>query len=287
MVQQQRPLLSIIIPTHNRAKYLKRSLDAVIRCIDQDLPNTEVIVIDGSSTDGTLDLIRSYSNRITKWMSEPDRNVAEALNKGFAWADGKIILMIGDDDEALPGSLSKMVNILLKDETLDAVFGQNQVFIETASGEISPFPQRKFVGDVTLQDLWKFPALGFFIPECMFARRKVFEVCKGYDEEFHYWGYLDLFFRMIKSGMNMRVVSDVILNTYQTVQSDSIACNGNERWKAEWQLVQKRHVPLYWRLWHGCSGEVSVWNIFKYAVRCCCENGFGLSPRQLLGLRAH
>jgi glycosyltransferase involved in cell wall biosynthesis len=283
--RSQQPLLSVIIPTRNRAKYLRRALDSLIRCIDKEFPNTEVVVIDGNSDDGTVELLKSYGNRITKWISEPDRSVGEAVNKGIALSEGRILRFTGDDDEILPGGLRTLTNLLVSSKMVDAIVGQNKVFIEDEYGNTRFYPQKKLVGDVTLEKLWKFPIDGIFIPECMFIWRWAMENVGGYDVNFRYFGYVDNFFRLVKAGVKIRVVPDIILNTYQTPDSDSIKANGSALWQAEWRLVKKRHVPPYWRLWHTLGGEVSVASVLKQVVRYPSYKLFGASPRQLIGLR--
>lgn len=276
-----RPSLSVIIPTRNRVRYLRRSLDALIQLAEAELPDTEIIVIDGGSNDGTVELLKSYGDKIRYWISEPDRSVAEAFNKGLRLASGAIIRPLGDDDEVIPGGIAKMVRYLSEHPECDAVAGHNQVFLEDASGKLTFFPQKKFVGNVSLEDLRAFPHKGIFIPECLFLRREFIEKCGGYDEGFCYWGYLDFFFRLVKAGFRLRVVPEQILITYQTPESDSIAANGNARWKQEWKLLQKRHNTIYWRIWQAQGGEFTLASPLKYLLRKVF-NRIGFAPRAYL-----
>lgn len=282
MTNDTSPPLSIVIPTRNRATLLRRALDNVFERVDAECRGAEVIVIDGASTDGTIELLKRYSSRIAFWASERDRNVAEALNKGLRQARGRIIRGLGDDDEILPGGLSKMLDYLAAHAELDAVAGQNQVVLEDAEGRRRPYPQRKFTGDVTLADLRVFPEFGIFIPECMFFRREVLEKCGGYDEEFHYWGYLEYFFRLVKAGVRIRVIPEIVLITYQTLASDSIRANANPRWKEEWSLVQLRHNTLRWRIWHELGGTLSVAAAARWVARKLSYRLFGTNPRRLV-----
>ena len=91
----------------------------------------------------------------------------------------------------------------------------------------------------------------------MFLRRKVIEQCGGYDESFRYWGYLDWFFRIVKSGYLIKVVPEQILITGQAPESDSIQMNGSPRWIEEWNIVQNRHNNMYGRLFHKMGGNIS------------------------------
>src|SRR4051812_32065996 len=88
-------LVSIVVPTFNARDTLKQCLDSVI---GQTFPGKEIIVVDGGSTDGTIDLIKSYGPRIESWLSEPDRGVFDAFNKGIKRARGRWLYFLGSDD---------------------------------------------------------------------------------------------------------------------------------------------------------------------------------------------
>lgn len=95
------PLISIVIPSFNQGAYLDQSIRSVL---DQDYPEVELIVIDGGSTDASLEIILRHEKRIAKWVSEPDRSQSHAINKGFAHATGEIVTFLSSDDTYLPGA---------------------------------------------------------------------------------------------------------------------------------------------------------------------------------------
>jgi glycosyltransferase involved in cell wall biosynthesis len=256
-------------------------LQSLFRQIDSELPDTELIVIDGGSTVGTVDLLKQYNDRISYWLSEPDNGVADAFNKGLRLARGKIIRAVGDDDQVIPGGLATIVNYLVEHPECDAVGGHNHVFLEDPAGKLTTDPQTKFTGDVSIDVLRAFPHGGVFIPECVFFRREVLEKHGGYDESFRYWGYLDFFFRLIKAGVRIRIIPENILITYQTPVSDSIKQNGSGRWIQEWTMVQKRHSNLYWKAWHAFGQEFKMLSPIKWIFRRRCLAVFKETPRPL------
>ena len=89
------PLISIITVSYNAVKTIE---DTILSVINQTYPNIEYIIIDGGSTDGTLDIIKKYQDKITYWVSEPDKGIYDAMNKGIAKANGELIGIINADD---------------------------------------------------------------------------------------------------------------------------------------------------------------------------------------------
>jgi glycosyltransferase involved in cell wall biosynthesis len=98
-----RPLVTVVTAVFNGQAYLAGCLESVLR---QDYPNIEHIVLDGGSSDGTVDVLRQYDDRIAYWKSEPDKGVYDAWNKALVEARGEWICFLGVDDELLPGALS-------------------------------------------------------------------------------------------------------------------------------------------------------------------------------------
>lgn len=118
---KDRSLVSIIVPSFNQGRFIRRTLESIF---SQDYRPLQVIVIDGASKDDTLDVLRSFDGTPGfEWVSEPDSGVVEAVNKGFARARGVIGGIQSSDDFYLPGAIRAGVEALQSDPALGFVFG--------------------------------------------------------------------------------------------------------------------------------------------------------------------
>ena len=130
------PLVSIITPSYNQAPYLEETINSVL---NQTNPHIEYILIDGGSSDRSVELIKKYSKRISHWVSEKDHGQTDAINKGFALARGEILAWINSDDTLLPHAVEEAVQFLQDHPEIGLVYGDAN-FIDENSRIIGQFP---------------------------------------------------------------------------------------------------------------------------------------------------
>lgn len=119
-LREEYPLVSIITPSYNQGEFIRETIESVL---SQDYPNIEYIVMDGGSTDQTLEILKEYGDRI-KWFSEKDEGQADAVNKGIRMAKGEIIGWLNSDDTYCPGAIRKVVEYFRTHPKVDMVYGE-------------------------------------------------------------------------------------------------------------------------------------------------------------------
>ena len=115
-----RPLVSIVTVVYNGAATLERTIQSVL---GQSYPNIEYIVVDGGSTDGTLDLLRRYEDRLDQWVSEKDKGIYDAMNKGVALCTGEWVALINADDWYEPDTVARVVAVAHGRHDINIVHG--------------------------------------------------------------------------------------------------------------------------------------------------------------------
>jgi glycosyltransferase involved in cell wall biosynthesis len=182
-------LVSIITPSYNQAAYLEQTLRSVL---EQDYAPIEYLVVDGGSTDGSVEILQRYAARLSWWVSERDRGQAEAINKGLARARGEIVAWLNSDDLYLPGAVKAAVQALEAHPRAAFVYGD--VLSVDAQGR--PFHHQRY-RPLTLQDLLCFHIIG---QPAVFMRRDALEQAGRLDPSYHYLLDHHLWIRLAQVG---------------------------------------------------------------------------------------
>jgi glycosyltransferase involved in cell wall biosynthesis len=186
------PLVSIITPSFNQARYLEQTLQSVL---GQGYASLEYLLVDGASTDGSLEIIHKYADQLAWWVSEPDAGQAEAINKGLRRARGEIVAWLNSDDIYLPGAIEKAVAAFEGHPDLGLIYGD--VLAIDADGQTT---NRLRYGDWSLPDLMAFRVIG---QPSVFMRRSVLEQAGLLDPSYHYLLDHQLWLRMAQlAGMH-------------------------------------------------------------------------------------
>ena len=168
-------LVSIITPSYNQASYLEQTITSVL---NQDHADIEYIVVDGGSTDNSVDIIKKYSNRLAYWISEKDNGQADAINKGFTKATGEVIAWLNSDDYYLDGTVSAAVKVFDEHPDVGLVYG-NMLAVDEHGKTFNALNYKQ----LTLEDLLCFQIIG---QPAVFMRRSALQKTSGLDSTFHF-----------------------------------------------------------------------------------------------------
>lgn len=162
------PKISIITPSYNQGQYIEETIRSVLL---QNYPNLEYIIIDGGSTDNTIDIIKKYEPYLTYWVSEPDRGQTHAINKGLAKATGDIIAYLNSDDYYLPNTFFKVVESFRSFPDVDLFHGRCRYVNETGEKIGEQFASvSKFEEIIDLWGVW-WQKQQFVQPEVFWTKR--------------------------------------------------------------------------------------------------------------------
>jgi glycosyltransferase involved in cell wall biosynthesis len=213
------PLVSVITPSFNQGRFIEDTIQSVL---GQDYPHIEYLVIDGGSTDETLDVLRKYENKLS-WVSEPDRGQTDAINKGFRKARGEIICWLNSDDTYEPGAISKAVQFFCDNPEVSMIYGDGNEIDEAGNFLHRFHATQKF-------DLWALIHVwDYILQPTTFFKKGAVKALSYLNEEHHWTMDWDLWIR-IGSQYRVEYVGYVFANSriYADTKTGS---GGIKRWR--------------------------------------------------------
>lgn len=186
------PIISIITPSFNQVQFLEQTILSVI---NQNYPNLEYIIIDGGSTDGSVEIIKKYENYLAYWISENDRGQSEAINKGLKKATGEIVAWLNSDDLYLPETLSTVAKTFSENSDVYLIYGNVENFYidgksKTIENNFSPVD---FLSRVSIHQ------------PSVFWRRKLHKEIGYLDETLHYCMDYDLWMKVFFNYKTLKI----------------------------------------------------------------------------------
>jgi glycosyltransferase involved in cell wall biosynthesis len=221
------PRISIVTPSYNQAEFIEETIRSVLL---QGYPDMEYIIIDGGSTDGSIEIIKKYEPWLTYWISEQDRGQSHAINKGFKKASAQIYAFINSDDYYLPGALGSVAKNFNSNVGL-WVGTTLQVGVDGVLRGERIAPSLDFDDVADWQKNW------FRQPGCFFSN-SVFEKVGGINEQLEYALDFDLWLSILLET-NAKLIDDrlAVARNHPMMKTQ----NKGGRGFAEDQIVQIRH----------------------------------------------
>jgi glycosyltransferase involved in cell wall biosynthesis len=231
------PLISIVTPSFNQAHFICEALKSIQI---QNYPKCEHLVIDGMSTDGTIELLQNLSNYSEKykisWLSEKDRGQSEALNKGFRRAKGDIIGWLNSDDRYLPDCFAHVVEAFEQNPDVDIVYGDYRIVDEL--GNVI-----KIKREIEFSEFILLYHRVLYIPTtATFFRSRVFKEENWLEENLQYAMDLELFIRLAIKGYRFKHISKVLADF--RLQPNSKTCSSPDGQRREHRQITYSVVPL-------------------------------------------
>lgn len=246
-MQAEKPTVTIVTPSFNQAPYLEATIRSVL---DQDYPRIEYIVMDGGSTDGSVEIIKKYADRLAFWTSEPDEGQTDAINKGFARAKGEIIAWLNSDDVYRPGAIAEIVAFMQTHPDVGMVYG-NADYIDGEGNIIGWFPAAE-------TDYKRLRRGYVHIPQqAAFFRASVWRMVGPLDPSFYFAMDYDLWVR----------IASVSAIRYQPRTWAAFRLHGDAKSLASADRCWPEMMKVHWRM--GGSKFSVIY--FKYILRRILE----------------
>tara|TARA_E500000178_G_scaffold270358_1_gene268254 strand:- start:500 stop:1291 length:792 start_codon:yes stop_codon:yes gene_type:complete len=251
--------ISIVTVCYNHAHFLE---DTILSVLNQNYADVEYILIDGGSTDGSVDVIQKYADRLAYWVSEPDDGQTDALNKGFSKATGDIFCWLNSDDVLMPGALREVADFFQKNSDAQCVTGDHL----KCDAKLDPvklhreIPFNRFIWHYTYN---------YIAQTSTFWRRELHEKSGGLDSSFHMAMDGDLFIRFSEHAKLWKVrnvwskfrMHEEQKTAQEASRADDEQCLIRERYFGQelpfvvWVKKKTAKVcRVMWKLLTGCYG---------------------------------
>jgi glycosyltransferase involved in cell wall biosynthesis len=213
------PKITVITPSYNQGQYIEATILSVL---NQNYPNLEYIIMDGGSSDQTIEVIKKYADKINFWVSEKDKGQADAINKGFERATGDILCWLNSDDYYFPDTLHYVaanLNITNK----EVLFGEVDHIFEP-HGNIKPSNAKNKYENYQLE------LYDYIIQPGSFWTKKVWDETGNVNEKLHFVFDWDWFLRAKKAGTHFKYTSRVMA-MYRVHDAHKTSSGGEKRQK--------------------------------------------------------
>ncbi|MCI9218163.1 MAG: glycosyltransferase [Lachnospiraceae bacterium] len=255
------PLVSVITPSYNQGEFIKATIDSVL---NQDYPNIEYLVMDGGSTDNTVEVLKSYGNRI-QWVSEKDLGQADAVNKGIRRAKGQIIGWLNSDDTYLESAISKMVSYMKTHPDTDMVYGEGY-YTDKEGNVVERYLTEKY-------DVQRLAEMCIICQPTAFFTKEIVEKAGMLDVEHQLSMDYELWMRMAKLG-KIAYIPEYIA-TSRMYEENKTLSRRKEVFEETCKAVKKHYnyVPISWidgyadYLAAGSRGLKFQWNDFRLFIK--------------------
>lgn len=253
----QYPRISIVTPSFNQAQFIPYTIESVL---SQGYPNLEYIVIDGGSTDGSVEIIKRYAHQLSYWVSEPDKGHADAIHKGFQKSTGYILGFLNSDDILARGALYRVADYFMNNQFLDVLVGAGGMIDSDGNFLHGTYP----IG----WNLYTVLSLhSRFMQPAVFYTKRAYEKVGGLNTDFKFSLDFDLFARFTEAKLPYQIIYDRLALT--RLHPLTKTTNWQHIAKKEIEQIQQKHHAHLWGLKYSIL--ILYWRIKHCLLRCRFE----------------
>ena len=262
------PTLAIVTPSYNTGRYIG---DAVRSVLTQDYPHVDYVVMDGGSTDGTVEVLRSFGPRL-QWVSQKDAGQSDAINRGFARTRGDVLGWLNSDDTYAPGAFRAVAEVFAANPDVDVVYGDATYTDHLGKHvadclHVEPYSRQRL-----------FDYTDFIVQPATFFRRRIFEKVGRVDVSIHWAMDYDLWLRMAAAGAKFYYLRRVLAQ-FRWLADNKTATGGHRRLDEIARILRRHGRPL------PAYNTLERCNLFRQdALEAAARGRWGEAARQLGGV---
>jgi len=260
-MESRLPLVSIVTPSYNQGRFLRRTIDSVL---SQDYPHVEYFVIDGGSTDESVDILKNFGDRFF-WHSQRDRGQSDAINQGLRRARGAILAYLNSDDVLLPGAIARVVEHFANNQDWDLLYG-NAYHMDEHDRLLGEYPTAPYDFERLLQSCC-------ICQPATFWRRRITERVGLFDDALHFAMDYEYWMRIDRAGGILKHVPEFLAGSRVHAQTKTLSA----RLQVYQEIldVSRRHATdasfsQYYAYWHHrCHERVDGWpRLLRWLPEC-------------------
>jgi len=233
-------IISVVTAVYNNVAYIGRAIESVL---SQDYSSIEYIVIDGGSTDGTLDVIEGYRDKIQLFVSEPDQGIYDALNKGIFLASGEVVGFLHSDDIYAHDKVISRVVESFSRLNVDAVYGDLDYVRQDNLDAVVRHWQAGVFSVSALRYGWMPPHPAFY------AKRKIYERLKGFDLSYQIAADYDCMLRILNvSDVRVHYLAEVLIKMRLGGESNRNIANIIQKSIEDYRCLKSNRIGGLWTL---------------------------------------
>ncbi len=249
------PIISVITPSFNQGHFLE---ETILSILGQNYPSLEYIIIDGGSSDDSVDIIKKYEKQLSYWVIEKDKGQSHAINKGFKQATGEILMWLNSDDVLMPNILFFIAKMIVSNK--DGIYFGNCLHFKYKSTGVESYGSDV----ITASNNYPLEYVDYIIQPSSFWTRNVYNDVGTFNETLHFGFDWEWFLRAKKKGIKM-IPFNKCISMYR-IHADHKSGIGGKKRQDELLTIYEMYNPrgaILFKLLMNKDKDWSMWAIYQ------------------------